>query len=350
VADLHYVLAPKEAMGDDHIQLVEWIAADGVQITRGTVIALGETTKAAFEIFAQVDGFLFHLIPAGERVAVGAAIAVISPDGVRPAPQRHGSTPAETVTGATFTSQALQLLEQHGIPKEVFAASPVVRSRDVEAYIRRTAPRPATERYFGDEPLPENEDWDEILRLGDFVSLQQLLTRLRRRLKARFNRHVPLGTLLHDRWDVAREYRFGEGTSVYDECLILGDVVVGKHCWVGPFTILDGNFASLRIGDYTSIGSGSHVYTHHSIDHAITRGRLPIRSADTLIGEACFISPMVIVGPGSKIGDHSFVASGSVVQGEFKPYSYVAGVPARRVGRVEVRADHVVLIKDDHQS
>ena len=48
---------------------------------------------------------------------------------------------------------------------------------------------------------------------------------------------------------------------------------------------------------------------------------------------------MVAIGPGTTIGEHSFVAAGSYVQGRFKPYSYIAGNPARKVGTVEIDGD-----------
>ncbi len=250
--------------------------------------------------------------------------------------------------GERFTRKALALLQQHQIPTSVFAGKAVVRHTDVEEYIRSHQNVADTRkgRFFGTEELNPDDDWDAILASQELASLQAQLTSLRRRLKAKFDRHVPLGTLLHDRWAVAQEHGFGEGTSVYDECLILGDVTVGKHCWVGPFTVLDGNFAPLRIGDYTSIGTGSHIYSHHTIDRTITKGKAPVHAAATAIGDACFISPMAVVGPGSNIGSHSFVASGSYVQGDFPDHSYIAGNPARRVGRVEIRNDRVLLLKD----
>ena len=58
-------------------------------------------------------------------------------------------------------------------------------------------------------------------------------------MKNESDRHVPLGTLLNSRWGMAEEWKFGKGASVYDECLILGDVTVGENCWIGPFTVLD---------------------------------------------------------------------------------------------------------------
>jgi hypothetical protein len=38
----------------------------------------------------------------------------------------------------------------------------------------------------------------------------------------RYQRHVPTGT--NDRWALAKEFGFGSDSSVYDECLILGEV------------------------------------------------------------------------------------------------------------------------------
>ena len=346
--DVTYVVAPKEGMGDDQIRFLEWTAAEGTRVNRGDVIGLAETTKAAFEVVAEGEGFLFHLVAPGDRVDVGAPLAALASRNERPVVET--STKAvETVPPANVTRKALELLQAHGLSPSLFAGLDVVRSDDVEEYIRTHGTRgssPAA-RFFGSEELTADRNWDEMLTASDVVQLQAALTGLRRRLKARFNRHVPVGTLVHDRWDVAREYGFGEQTSVYDECLILGDVKVGSHCWVGPFTVLDGNFASLRIGDYTSIGSGTHIYTHHAINNVISKGQLPTFTADTVIGAACFISPMVVVGPGSRIGDHSFVASGSYVQGEFPAYSYLAGTPARSVGRVEIKHNHVLLIRDE---
>lgn len=154
-------------------------------------------------------------------------------------------------------------------------------------------------------------------------------------------------TLLNDRWQLAAELGFGPGASVYDECLILGDVVVGAHCWIGPFTVLDGSKGALRIGDHTQVGSGSHLYTHHSIEQCLTGGLAPMAGADTTIGRCCFIAPLSVIAPGTVLGDHSFVAAGSYVEGRYPPFSYLAGTPARRVGRVELDGARARLIRDD---
>ena len=176
--------------------------------------------------------------------------------------------------------------------------------------------------------------------------LRGQLQDLRRTLDAEFKRHVPLGTLLNDRWKLAAERGFGEGTSVYDECLILGDVEVGAHCWIGPFTVLDGSRAPLRIGDHTQISSGAQIYTHNSLALCLTGGRAKMVAAATTIGRCCYIAPQSIVAAGTLLGDHCVVAAGSLVEGEFPSHSFIAGTPATRVGRVEIEDDKVRLVRE----
>jgi len=107
-------------------------------------------------------------------------------------------------------------------------------------------------------------------------------------------RHVPVGTLRNDRWRLAAERGFGVGTSVYDECLILGDVEVGAHCWIGPFTVFDGSRAALRIGDYTQISSGAQIHTHNSIAQCLTGGRAKPVAAPITIGRCCYIAQEIV--------------------------------------------------------
>jgi acetyltransferase-like isoleucine patch superfamily enzyme len=184
--------------------------------------------------------------------------------------------------------------------------------------------------------LETGTDWDALCDTELHRQLTDLLTCLRKRAKAKFNRHVSTNNLLHDRWELAKEYGFGEGTSVYDDCLILDDVKVGRHCWIGPGTILDGQ-GGLRIGDYVDVGAGAHLYSHNTIERALTGHQAALFKKATAVGNCCFIAPKAILGPGTVLGDHCFVAAGSYVEGQFPAYSYVAGNPAKRTGSVEIR-------------
>jgi acetyltransferase-like isoleucine patch superfamily enzyme len=189
---------------------------------------------------------------------------------------------------------------------------------------RRTAPKPVSP--IRDEALDLKEPERQ---LSD--RLQRLLGELRRFAKARWARVLPTGELLSDRWEKARLAGFGEGSSVYDSAVILGDVRVGDHTWVGPFTVLDGS-GGLAIGSYCSISAGVQIYTHDSVNWATSGGTAPYERAPTRIGSRCYIGPNTIVAMGVTIGDGCIVGANSVVLGDLPAGSKAVGAPARVIG------------------
>lgn len=333
------IVAPREGVNDDVAHVVRWLAEDGSRVEAEQIVVVLETTKAAFDLTAPQGGYLFHLARAGTDVTIGAAVAVVSERPERPAADSPQATGADAAAGPAVSKRAKQLIAEHGLSLSQFAGLAAIRESDVAALLKKTGPQSKPANRFAGEELDASADWDSVLQTASHEELQGLLRQLRRRLRAKFNRHVPLGTLLNDRWNVAHENEFGEGTSVYDECLILGRVIMGKGCWVGPFTILDASMGVLTIGDNVDIGSGTHIYTHNSIERALTGRRAPVFGNNTTIGSCCFIAPHVTIGAGTVLGDHTFVAAGSYVEGKFESHSYLAGNPARVVGTVEIRGD-----------
>ena len=380
---------PREVIGEDQATLVEWLVDEGGPVRAGQAVAEFETTKLVFEVESTADGFLHRLVETGELVAVGQAFARLDPEPQQPAAAgaaARSASPAPSVGSGSdvppplFTRKARRLIEEHGLAAESFAGLSLVRVEPVHRLLaagaaatepggsparsggldpgrlgerpaagEETASRPASTaspsrgRPANDSASSPQADDRLAVALG---RVQGLLASLQEGMRTRFDRHVPVGTLLNDRWSLARSLGFGEASSIYDECLVLGDVVVGSHCWVGPFTVLDGAHAPLVIGDYTSVGTGSQLYTHDTIERTLSGSDAPPRARPTTIGRCCFISPLVIIGPGTVLGDHCFVAAASYVQGEFPAYSYIAGNPARRVGRVELSDGRVVLKPD----
>jgi acetyltransferase-like isoleucine patch superfamily enzyme len=158
--------------------------------------------------------------------------------------------------------------------------------------------------------------------------LAGLLSELRAEMKQKFKRHVSLQDLLSDRWETARFYGFGEGSSCYNNVLILGDVRVGAHTWIGPNVILDGS-GGLTIGDHCDISAGAQLYTHHTVERVTSRGERPVQYAPTTIGSGVYIGPNCVIQMGVTIGDGAVIGAMSFVNRDVPAHSRVAGVPAR---------------------
>ena len=141
-------------------------------------------------------------------------------------------------------------------------------------------------------------------------------------------RSLPAMDLFFDRWDRAKAMGYGEGTSVYDSCCIFGNVKVGKNTWVGPFTILDGS-GGLEIGNNCSISAGVQIYSHDSVQWAISGGKEKYEYAPTKIGNNCYIGPNCIISKGVEIGDECIVGANSFINKSFLAGSKIGGSPAR---------------------
>ncbi|MDA3832157.1 MAG: acyltransferase [Spirochaetales bacterium] len=162
-------------------------------------------------------------------------------------------------------------------------------------------------------------------------SLKSFWFQRRREVDASFNRTLPFADYIVDRWEKAKELGFGEGSSIYDSALVLGDVKVGKQTWVGPSVVLDGS-GGLVIGSHCSISAGVQIYSHDSIDWALTAGEAPYLYAATKIGNNCYVGPNVVVSKGVTIGDNCVIGANSLVLSDIPSFSKAVGSPWRVIG------------------
>jgi acetyltransferase-like isoleucine patch superfamily enzyme len=158
--------------------------------------------------------------------------------------------------------------------------------------------------------------------------LKRLQRRLQREKMLEFKRRVSLGDLVTDRWENAREYGFGAGSSCYDNVLVLGNVQVGTETWIGPNVILDGS-GGLTIGDHCSISSGVQIYTHDTVRRSVSLGREPIAYGPTRIGNGVYIGPNTVIAMGVSIGDSAIVGAMSFVNTDIPGRKKAWGSPAR---------------------
>jgi len=88
----------------------------------------------------------------------------------------------------------------------------------------------------------------------------------------------------------------------------------------------------IKIGNYSSIGP--HVTIYDTSFHPVGEGD-EIRTAPVEIGENVWVGRNVLILPGVTIGDHSVLASGSIVARDVPPRTLVAGNPAKPLREFE---------------
>lgn len=151
------------------------------------------------------------------------------------------------------------------------------------------------------------------------------------RLREEHDRSLPLADYVATRWERAVAYGFGDGASVYDSCLVLGDVTVGEGTWIGPNTILDGS-GGLTIGAGCAISAGAQLYTHDAVLRTISGGQAPIDRVPTVVGDRVFIGPQVVVQRGVTIGHGAVVGAGSFVNSDIPANMLAFGTPCQVQG------------------
>lgn len=165
-------------------------------------------------------------------------------------------------------------------------------------------------------------------------SLRSFYLRRIRAIRKNFNRVVPFGDTVIDRWEKARLLNFGKNTSCYDSTLILGDVRVGENVWIGPGVVLDGSAAPLVIGSYCSISAGVQIYTHNSVGWAVSGGAQEYAAAPVAIGSYVYIGPLSVIQAGVTIGNHIIIGAYSLVKRDIEDLTAVWGQPASKRAKI----------------
>jgi len=123
-------------------------------------------------------------------------------------------------------------------------------------------------------------------------------------------------------------------TYVSDLATVIGDVAIGKRCYIGHGVILRGDYGRIEIGDGTAVEEGviahappgdiSHIGVSVTIGHgAVIHGKR--------IGDHAVIGMGAILSIWSEVGEDAIVAEGCVVKLKqiIAPKVVVAGNPAK---------------------
>ncbi len=133
--------------------------------------------------------------------------------------------------------------------------------------------------------------------------------------------------------------KIGEGTWVATSADVIGDVIIGKNCYIGPGARVRGDYGKIRIGDGCSIQE--NVVIHARPDEQTTIGN------HVTLGHGCIIhnatlENYVVVGMGAVVSDYVVMKEWAVLgeaglarqRQEFEPGAIGVGVSAKIIGNI----------------
>jgi acetyltransferase-like isoleucine patch superfamily enzyme len=142
---------------------------------------------------------------------------------------------------------------------------------------------------------------------------------------------------------VKGHWSIGDSSNISSNCAIFsrendlhGNLKIGNDSNIGDNTIIDVS-DDVIIGDNVAIGPGCKIYTH---DHDYRDLNLPawkgkIKTGKVIIGNNSWIGANVVIMPGVKVGYHSVIAAGSVVNRNVPDCEVYGGVPAKLLKKIE---------------
>ena len=121
---------------------------------------------------------------------------------------------------------------------------------------------------------------------------------------------------------------------VHPDAVIIGDVIVGARCYIGPLASLRADFGRISIGDGANIQDCCVVHCFPGRDVIIEEdghiGHGAVLHGCT-IGRGALVGMNAVVMDGAVVGSFAFVGANSFVQGEqtIPDRHLAAGTPAR---------------------
>ena len=133
--------------------------------------------------------------------------------------------------------------------------------------------------------------------------------------------------------------RIGDGTWVFDDAMVMGDVTLGDRVYVGSGARIRGDYGTIVVGDRTSIednciiharpGERTVIGEHATIGHGAILHNCTIRDG-AVIGMGAIVSDY------AEVGEWAVVAEGAVVKNNdvVPPGKVAVGVPAKVIADV----------------
>jgi len=136
-----------------------------------------------------------------------------------------------------------------------------------------------------------------------------------------------------------KEPKIGERTYVSQSAEVIGNVTIGKHCYIGPGAKIRGDYGTILVGNKSSIEE--NCVLHARPNEACKVGNM-VTVGHGAILHNCMVKDYAVIGMGAIVSDYavvgvwSVVGEGCVVKNKqvIADRKIVVGIPAKIVGEV----------------
>ena len=131
--------------------------------------------------------------------------------------------------------------------------------------------------------------------------------------------------------------KFGQDCYFSENCVVIGDVIMGNDCTIWFNSVIRGDVNSIRVGNNVNIQDGAILHCNYKDSVTIIGDNVSIGHNAIIHGAK--VENGVLIGMGAIIMDHailgenSVIAAGAVVTKHMviEPGSVYAGVPAKKI-------------------
>ena len=161
-----------------------------------------------------------------------------------------------------------------------------------------------------------------------------------------------MNCFIHESSYIDENVAIGDGTKIWHFCHVQSGAVIGSNCSLGQNVNISNN---VRIGNGVKIQNNVSVYEGVIVEDEVFLGPSCVFTNDltpratypkghdnykqTIIGKGASIGANATIVCGHNVGEYAMVAAGAVVTKDVAPYTLVAGIPARPMGKVDERGN-----------
>jgi len=131
--------------------------------------------------------------------------------------------------------------------------------------------------------------------------------------------------------------RIGAGSFIPESADVIGDVTIGKKCFIGVGARIRGDYGTIVIGNGTSVQENVVIHAREG-DRTVVGDNVQLGHGCIL--HNCTVEDNAVIGVGAiisdfaTVGDWAIIGEGAVVRGAIPDAAIAVGIPARVVGQV----------------